>query len=162
MVAKKIYRSKRHTDDVAQRVGSFIEEHSIRTVDELIDAARPKGSPIHDDFDWDPDKAMINHLRRQANRFMRFIRVDNSESGTREVHAFYAIKSREEEREEVNRLHIYYTHDEVKSDEEKKERLGEVYYGKLLAYCKNAEDIGLDRSNETWNRLIRYIRKNAP
>jgi hypothetical protein len=162
METEKIYRSKRHADDVAQRVGAFIEKNGIRETDELVEAARPKNSPIHNDFDWNPDNAMDLYLRRQANSYLRFIRVYPNNNGQREVHAFYAIKTVDEEDDEPKAKFIYYTHEEVKSNEDRKEKLSQVYYKKLLAYCKNAEDIGLDKSSETWKRLIRFIMKNAP
>lgn len=65
-------------DEDAERIGTFLEEKfgdAPRTAADVVAAARPKRSPIHDDFEWDDSIAANKHREDQARLMLRSIQV---------------------------------------------------------------------------------------
>jgi hypothetical protein len=53
-----------------------LEKHGHIAVDDVIDAARPAKSPIHDEFEWDKDKAWYQQAVAVAERLIRAVKVN--------------------------------------------------------------------------------------
>lgn len=59
----------------AQRIGPILEKLGPLCNKELVEYARPVDSPLHQDFEWDDNKAGEYYRRLQASDMVRSIRV---------------------------------------------------------------------------------------
>lgn len=78
MIVKRYMASAGLSNESAQRIGSFIDrkfEEGRVTPADLVAAATPKRSPIHDDFEWDDAVAAHQHRLRTAGTYLRHIKV---------------------------------------------------------------------------------------
>lgn len=86
----------------AQVFGETIEKIANDLVsakpDDIVDAARPKKSPIHAMFEWQDDKAAELYRRVQARSFvgaLQIVRVEFSEGPTISNRAFFSVNTGE-------------------------------------------------------------------
>lgn len=66
--------------------------------DDIVEAARPKKSPIHDMFEWRDDKAAELYRRQQARHFvgaLQIVRVEFSDGPTVSNRAFFSVNTGE-------------------------------------------------------------------
>lgn len=87
-----------------QQVGEALEalrvKHGVLLAADVVKAARPKSSPMHEAFEWD-DKAAADHYRlHQAGRLIRAVVVIRDESAEEEqpVRAFVSVTPAHEDR----------------------------------------------------------------
>ncbi len=111
----------RFDDQKAQVYGEFIDrlsEEKGRTVttDEVLDAARPAGSPLHDFFCWDDEAAAEAFRKSQARNLINRIEViiisPNGEE--RAMKAFHNIVIEDDDRGDQR---VYVAADVVAHDE---------------------------------------------
>ena len=75
----------------AQVVGEFLEQLGEFTPSDIVEAARPETSPIHEDFEWDDlaaaEKYRVDQARHLVNRISVVITVNNKAVETRAFHS---------------------------------------------------------------------------
>lgn len=75
----------------AQIVGEFLETLGEFTPIDVVNAARPKNSPIHDEFTWNDaqaaEKYRLVEARHLVNRITVVVKVGNKETETRAFHS---------------------------------------------------------------------------
>lgn len=84
----------RLSDEDASTVGQFIDarwEGRMAPAAEVVEAARPKRSPLHRFFEWDNDEAARRYREDQARLLVRSVWViervgEDKEAGTRAYH----------------------------------------------------------------------------
>lgn len=85
MVGKMVYKMTRSFGSVAPDVIA----NALRVIDEthngispsvVVDAARPKGSALHDAFQWNDKKAAEEHRLHQARQMCRALVIVNEET----------------------------------------------------------------------------------
>lgn len=62
----------------AQRVGQFLDEafgEDVFTANDIVEYARPKESPLHEDFTWDKDKAAEKWNLQEARMLVAAVMV---------------------------------------------------------------------------------------
>lgn len=81
-------------DKDAQIIGKFIEKNFPDGVKpkELVDAARPTTSPIHEYFEWDDAKAGESYRLQQARQVISCLVVEYEE---RPVRAYFNVRLRD-------------------------------------------------------------------
>src|SRR5690606_25037488 len=101
-------KGSRLNEEQAQRYGESIyalveERDGAVTPDDVLAAAKPKRSKLHDWFEWDDSEAAHKYRLNQAAYLLRSINiVIHREDGDAEVRAFHnVIIQREEVRERV-------------------------------------------------------------
>lgn len=85
----------------AQRYGEAIsalmEKKTALQPQDVVEAAKPKASPLHDYFEWDDAKAAVLHRNEQAKELMRFVHVPSTvKVGTLEtIRVFHSVQTPE-------------------------------------------------------------------
>lgn len=85
--------------EVEQELLRLTAEHDGELdVDVLIDAARPKSSILHGEFNWDPDYNIRRSLRDQARGLIQRYRVQYIAGDTeeREVRGFVSVRKNDD------------------------------------------------------------------
>ncbi len=77
----------------AQVLGEIVDRLGFKAAPEqVVDAARPKNSPIHDLFEWDDSTAAERYRLSQARNFVNHLEVVViSHSGERTTKAFHSV-----------------------------------------------------------------------
>ena len=83
-------KGSRLTPEQAQRYGDFIRAQELTRPEELVDAARPADSPLHDAFEWDDSAAAEAYRKAQAAYVLRSIEVIITEAA-QPVRAFHPV-----------------------------------------------------------------------
>jgi len=65
----------RETPEIRQRVNELYQQHGILTPDLVIEDAKNATSPLHDQFEWDVNKAAEQHWLETAREIIRCVRV---------------------------------------------------------------------------------------
>jgi hypothetical protein len=72
------------------------DQHGELTAELVVEAARPKGSPLHNRFEWDNREAAEQWRRSQAAELIRSVRVVYKEATedeeARSVRAYHAVR----------------------------------------------------------------------
>lgn len=83
-------RAFAHIDDKdANKIGRFIEKNFPNGLKpkQLVDAARPKNSPIHKYFEWDDSIAAEKYRQRQASKLIACLVVNIDDTEVRGYHS---------------------------------------------------------------------------
>lgn len=88
----KAARGAQFNDAKAQELGAFVEKFGGRLKPkQLVDAARPVKSPIHDLFNWDDDDAAERYRVWQARQHLSHLEIvviiDGKKSDTKAFHS---------------------------------------------------------------------------
>lgn len=77
----------------AQVIGEILEGMGEFTPADVVEAARPKKSPMHNCFEWDDTKAAEAHRLNQARHMVQRIRVvvKTERSDARPVKAYHSV-----------------------------------------------------------------------
>ena len=108
-------------DDEAQVIGEFLyglagEKSDTLTPHEVLEAARPKGSPIHGFFNWDDTAAAESWRLQQARQLTNHLEVVViGDEGERSVRAFMSVSLPEDS--DVGDRRVYMTAKVVASSE---------------------------------------------
>ena len=100
------------TDDQAQVVGEYLYElaggkSDTLTPHEVLEAARPKGSPIHGFFNWDDTAAAESWRLQQARQLTNHLEVVViGDEGERSVRAFMSVELSEKVGAEDRRVYM--------------------------------------------------------
>jgi len=83
--------------DPRQILQEIYERHGRLTSAIVIEEARPKNSPLHDQFDWDVKRNAEQFLLIQATRLIRKYRIvfNDSRGESVDVRAFYSVRDDE-------------------------------------------------------------------
>ena len=73
-------------DKLTAAVLALYRKHGSLTPDLLIKAARPRNSPLHDEFTWDADQALAEVQRSQALYLIRVISLEITEVDTGHIY----------------------------------------------------------------------------
>jgi hypothetical protein len=73
-------------DKVEQAVNKIYQELGQVTPSGLLNAAKPKASPIHDAFEWDNKKAGHQHRLWQARQWIRRVEIIIDDQPERLIH----------------------------------------------------------------------------
>lgn len=100
------------SDEQAQVYGEFLfgqaaEKSETLTTHEVLEAARPKRSPIHDFFDWDDSSAAEKHRLWQARYLLGQIQIIVIYEGEeRAIKAFHNVHLQDDSPEEERRAYV--------------------------------------------------------
>lgn len=138
-----------------QAVGEEIERLRKQTAEgevlrqKIVEAARPKNSPLHDAFEWDDTAAAEKYRLEQASYLIRAIDVyiDNSGQGA-PVRAIISVRPVDRDPKYVN------TRKALKNKDERK-LIVDRAYTELLSWCVRYENMQL----KEFNTLFAAIRK---
>jgi len=114
--AKRVFRAApgaQFTDEQAQVYGDYLyglfgERENTLTTHEVLSAARPKFSPIHNHFDWDDSEAAEKYRLWQARSLLNRLEVvviyQDEEKSVKAFHNVHLEES--EDTDEPNRVYI--------------------------------------------------------
>lgn len=111
----------------AGKVCEELERTVGLTAETLVDASRPEGTVLHDEFEWNDTTAAELYRRQQARVILgNLIRVEtDSQPQTR---GFFAVTASKKE------ANNYYSIVNIMSDEEKRRKLYGIAKRELLAF----------------------------
>jgi hypothetical protein len=64
------------SQEKADFIRSLANEHGFIEPSDLVAAARPKNSVLHDEFEWNSEKAAEAHRIDTARRLIRYVRIE--------------------------------------------------------------------------------------
>lgn len=82
--------------NVAGRVCEDLKNSVGLTAENLVDASRPEGAPLHNEFEWDDGIAAEEWRKEQARYIIRHLTVKIDEVKAEPVRAFFSIKSEDD------------------------------------------------------------------
>lgn len=99
MPTYKAGKGAQYTDDQAQVIGQVLESLGDKFEPQaVVEAARPKRSPIHDLFDWDDSEAAELWRKSQARNIVNHLEiVVVTEDGRTTTKAFHSVTVQIEE-----------------------------------------------------------------
>ncbi len=143
-------------DKQAQDIGDTVDGLKTKTKEEFLKAASKKRSPVNSLFNWDDESAARAHRLSQAGYFMRAI-VEIEIETKEPVRSFHAV-----EFETVEPGMVFKRHEEILHNTVDLEYLSGEFYGVIKSSCKKAEDLGMDKLDIAWKKIIAAVRKNPP
>jgi hypothetical protein len=145
LVASKTFRwaDGFHIKGDAQQIGEYLDtlrpDDSWPTAPEVVDAARPKSSPLHTFFEWNNKIAGEKFREEQARYMLRSIHVlvehSNTPNQERYTRAFLPIRGEEKPRE------MYVPFAEVMSREDFRAQAVKRAGDEMLAFRRKYSDI---------------------
>lgn len=62
--------------DIAKVLQELADKHGVLTPDMVIEEAKNPDSPLHERFEWDVEKAAVEHWRDTARSIIRSVRIE--------------------------------------------------------------------------------------
>ena len=104
---------------------------------EIVEAARPRKSPLHDYFEWNKEKAAEKYLLQQARALVSVIRVTVVDNDGRRTPARAMVSVITKEKGRM--LHVFERHDKVLDDPGFRSQRVDMALNELEAWCKRWE-----------------------
>lgn len=149
------YRRAGHVD--AQQAGPVLEKLAERaqgqlTTGAVVEAAKPKRSPLHGGFEWDDSLAAAEHRSYQARKMVNSLRiVIVGEEAQEPQRLFLNVR--------YSGGHAYSTVDHILSDEELYQSVLDDAVGALKAWQKRYKEIKeLRKVHEAIGQASRELR----
>jgi hypothetical protein len=122
-------------DEQAARYGAYLskiagkndgEFRDTLTPEQIVAAAEPEHSPLHDWFEWNNDDAAQQYRLVQAREMLRFIEVVRVERAVEPVRAFHVVR--------IEGQSVYAKESRVFSDEELRKQVIDAALAQLESW----------------------------